>query len=130
VLADLEERWPHEVLIVTQNIDDLQERAGFRNLIHMHGEPLRARCTPVRQSTPAERISRSSTCARGGVQPRATRRGLTVAVFALVAAQRDAHAGVSSFDQVISTNSNDRWTGPTPSWRSRSQILKNATLSR
>ena len=44
-LADLERRWPGEVLIVTQNIDDLHERAGTRNLIHMHGELLKARCT-------------------------------------------------------------------------------------
>jgi NAD-dependent deacetylase len=44
-LARLEQRWPHEVLVVTQNIDDLHERAGTRNLIHMHGELLRARCT-------------------------------------------------------------------------------------
>jgi NAD-dependent deacetylase len=44
-LAELEKRWPHKVLIVTQNIDDLHERAGTRNLIHMHGELLRARCT-------------------------------------------------------------------------------------
>jgi NAD-dependent deacetylase len=44
-LAELERRWPGEVLIVTQNIDDLHERAGSRNLIHMHGELLRARCT-------------------------------------------------------------------------------------
>jgi NAD-dependent deacetylase len=44
-LARLEARWPREVLVVTQNIDDLHERAGTRNLIHMHGELLRARCT-------------------------------------------------------------------------------------
>ncbi len=44
-LARLEQRWPHEVLVVTQNIDDLHERAGTRNLLHMHGELLRARCT-------------------------------------------------------------------------------------
>lgn len=43
-LAELEERWPGEVLVVTQNIDDLHERAGSRNLIHMHGELLKARC--------------------------------------------------------------------------------------
>jgi NAD-dependent deacetylase len=43
-LAELERRWPG-VLIVTQNIDDLHERAGSRRLIHMHGELLRARCT-------------------------------------------------------------------------------------
>ena len=44
-LARLEKDWPGEVLIVTQNIDDLHERAGSRNLIHMHGELLKARCT-------------------------------------------------------------------------------------
>lgn len=37
-LARLERDWPGEVLVVTQNIDDLHERAGSRNLIHMHGE--------------------------------------------------------------------------------------------
>jgi NAD-dependent protein deacetylase/lipoamidase len=43
-LAALERHWPGRVLIVTQNIDDLHERAGSRNLIHMHGELLKARC--------------------------------------------------------------------------------------
>jgi NAD-dependent deacetylase len=44
-LAALERRWPGRVLIVTQNIDDLHERAGSAKLIHMHGELLKARCT-------------------------------------------------------------------------------------
>jgi NAD-dependent deacetylase len=44
-LAELERRWPGQVQIVTQNIDDLHERAGSSNLIHMHGELLKARCT-------------------------------------------------------------------------------------
>lgn len=43
-LARLEREWPDEVLIVTQNIDDLHERAGSRNLIHMHGELAKGRC--------------------------------------------------------------------------------------
>lgn len=43
-LAQLERDWPGGVLLVTQNIDDLHERAGSRNLRHMHGELLRARC--------------------------------------------------------------------------------------
>jgi NAD-dependent deacetylase len=30
--------------LVTQNIDDLHERAGSRHVIHMHGELLKARC--------------------------------------------------------------------------------------
>ncbi len=43
-LAELEREWPGDVLVVTQNIDDLHERAGTRNLIHMHGELLKSRC--------------------------------------------------------------------------------------
>ncbi len=30
--------------IVTQNVDDLHERAGSRHVLHMHGELLKARC--------------------------------------------------------------------------------------
>jgi NAD-dependent deacetylase len=43
-LARLEGEWPDNALIVTQNIDDLHERAGSRNIIHMHGELLKVRC--------------------------------------------------------------------------------------
>ncbi|MGB8181528.1 MAG: NAD-dependent deacylase [Stellaceae bacterium] len=43
-LAELERRWPGEFLMVTQNVDDLHERAGSRKLIHMHGEMRKARC--------------------------------------------------------------------------------------
>ena len=43
-LARLEEEWPEDVFIVTQNIDDLHERAGSRNVLHMHGELRKIRC--------------------------------------------------------------------------------------
>lgn len=46
-LARLEREYPGHALIVTQNIDPLHERAGSKNLIHMHGEiskKLCARC--------------------------------------------------------------------------------------
>ena len=43
-LARLESEWPGEVLVVTQNIDDLHERAGSRHVLHMHGELRRVRC--------------------------------------------------------------------------------------
>lgn len=43
-LSRLEHEWPGEVLVVTQNIDDLHEQAGSENLLHMHGEMLKARC--------------------------------------------------------------------------------------
>jgi NAD-dependent deacetylase len=44
-LAELEARWEGAFLLVTQNIDDLHERAGSRRMIHMHGELLKSRCT-------------------------------------------------------------------------------------
>ncbi|MGU3315838.1 NAD-dependent deacylase [Sphingomonas sp. M6A6_1c] len=43
-LADLDAAWPGELLIVTQNVDDLHERAGARRLLHMHGELTSALC--------------------------------------------------------------------------------------
>jgi NAD-dependent deacetylase len=44
-LARLDREWPGELLIVTQNIDDLHERAGAMRVLHMHGEGLSAWCT-------------------------------------------------------------------------------------
>lgn len=43
-LARLEADWPDDVLIVTQNIDNLHEKGGSRNVLHMHGELLKAHC--------------------------------------------------------------------------------------
>ncbi|GFZ77025.1 NAD-dependent protein deacylase [Aquaticitalea lipolytica] len=40
-LAELEKNY--KVTIVTQNVDDLHERAGSKNVIHLHGELLKAR---------------------------------------------------------------------------------------
>ena len=42
-LADLEKYY--EVTIVTQNVDDLHERAGSTRVVHLHGELLKARST-------------------------------------------------------------------------------------
>ena len=55
-LAELAARWEGDFLLVTQNVDDLHDRAhaetppgpGFQ-LIHMHGELLKAECTASRQ---------------------------------------------------------------------------------
>lgn len=43
-LAEFEAAFAGDFLLVTQNIDDLHERAGSRALIHMHGELAKARC--------------------------------------------------------------------------------------
>jgi NAD-dependent deacetylase len=37
-LARLDREWAGDLLLVTQNVDDLHERAGSRRLLHMHGE--------------------------------------------------------------------------------------------
>jgi NAD-dependent deacetylase len=43
-LARLDAEWPGGLFIVTQNVDDLHERAGARRLLHMHGELKSAWC--------------------------------------------------------------------------------------
>lgn len=43
-LAKLEREHDGNVLLVTQNVDDLHERAGSQQLIHMHGELNKVRC--------------------------------------------------------------------------------------
>jgi NAD-dependent deacetylase len=43
-LARLQRARPGETLIVTQNVDDLHERAGATDLLHMHGELMSALC--------------------------------------------------------------------------------------
>ena len=44
-LARLEGAIGEDLLVVTQNVDDLHERAGSHSLVHMHGELRRALCT-------------------------------------------------------------------------------------
>jgi len=43
-LARLDREWKGGLLIVTQNVDDLHERAGASRLLHMHGELKSAWC--------------------------------------------------------------------------------------
>ena len=50
-LARLEREFAGDVLLVTQNIDDLHERAGSKNVIHMHGELLKKRCSHSNEVT-------------------------------------------------------------------------------
>lgn len=42
-LAELEQHF--KVTIITQNVDDLHERAGSKNVVHLHGELIKARST-------------------------------------------------------------------------------------
>ena len=43
-LARLDAQWPGELLLITQNVDDLHERAGSKRLLHMHGELTKGWC--------------------------------------------------------------------------------------
>lgn len=43
-LARLEAEFPGEVVLVTQNVDDLHEKAGMKSVLHMHGALTGALC--------------------------------------------------------------------------------------
>ena len=52
-LARLDAEWKQgELLIVTQNVDDLHERAGARRVLHMHGELKSALCRSCEMRSP------------------------------------------------------------------------------
>lgn len=44
ILAKLEEKLGDHFLLISQNIDDLHEKAGNKRVIHLHGELLKVRC--------------------------------------------------------------------------------------
>jgi NAD-dependent deacetylase len=48
-LGLLEQELEGSVTVITQNIDNLHERGGTKNIIHMHGELLKARCSESNQ---------------------------------------------------------------------------------
>ncbi|MCK0127251.1 NAD-dependent deacylase [Erythrobacter sp. F6033] len=51
-LAKLEAEFAGELLLVTQNVDDLHERGGSRQVLHMHGELKSALCTSCEIRSP------------------------------------------------------------------------------
>ncbi len=52
-LARLQAQYPGEVVIVTQNVDDLHERGGATSVIHMHGALNSALCAACGHRWPA-----------------------------------------------------------------------------
>ncbi len=66
-LAKLQKNWKGEVIIVTQNVDNLHERAGSSNILHMHGELTKMRCkqTGAVFESPLQ-INSSSICPKCG----------------------------------------------------------------
>lgn len=62
-LARLEHTFRGLVTIITQNVDNLHERAGSQNVIHLHGELLKVRCPHCQMVFEClDDISQSSTC--------------------------------------------------------------------
>ena len=56
---------PHDVTLITQNVDDLHSRAGSAEVIHMHGELMRAICADCRARWDAPLVmSPDDTCPR------------------------------------------------------------------
>lgn len=73
-LAKLESDFPGTVTTITQNIDPLHEKAGTRNLIHMHGEILKVLCMHCGGRHPCEDdLTVDLVCGtcnkRGGLRP-------------------------------------------------------------
>ena len=48
-LAQLEQRLRERLLVCTQNVDNLHEQAGAKNVLHMHGELFKSRCDRCRR---------------------------------------------------------------------------------
>lgn len=62
-LAELETFLGDNLLVVTQNVDNLHEQAGSTRLLHMHGELLSAFCTVTHKAFPIHQdIDESSRC--------------------------------------------------------------------
>lgn len=63
-IARLQREWGHgSVTLVTQNVDDLHERGGSRQVWHMHGELLKIRCTRCDQVVDcAEDVTSATAC--------------------------------------------------------------------
>jgi NAD-dependent deacetylase len=66
-LARLDSEWPGDLLLVTQNVDDLHERAGSKRLVHMHGELKKGWCVACDQRSGWKGpMGEDATCAQGG----------------------------------------------------------------
>lgn len=73
-LADLEKHLGDNFLLVTQNVDDLHERAGNTRVLHMHGELGKKRCAHCSVTSPCETdLTTSDVCENcersGGLRP-------------------------------------------------------------
>jgi NAD-dependent deacetylase len=71
-LAELERQLGERFFLCTQNVDDLHERAGSVQLVHMHGELARSRCEwecgrpPVEDHAIYANLNEVGRCSCGG----------------------------------------------------------------
>lgn len=71
-LARLQREYQGRVMLITQNIDDLHERGGSPEVLHMHGEIFKARCVRCEMVTDwREDLDDTTLCrsCRGGLRP-------------------------------------------------------------
>ena len=72
-LGRLDREFGGELLIVTQNIDDLHTRGGARHVLHMHGEALSAWCLSCDARHPWENTLRDGppcpSCGKAAMRP-------------------------------------------------------------
>lgn len=62
-LSEFEERFAGEFTLVTQNVDNLHQKAGSKNVLPMHGELLKARCVECDDTQQClQAINSSSLC--------------------------------------------------------------------
>lgn len=70
-LARLDAEWPGELLLATQNVDNLHERAGSKRLVHMHGELTSGWCLACDQrfgwAGPMGESAQCPSCGRRGM---------------------------------------------------------------
>ena len=69
-MAKLDGEWPGELLLITQNVDDLHERAGSKRLLHMHGELTKGWCVAC-----GERFNWQGVMGEGAACPSCEERG-------------------------------------------------------
>jgi len=74
-LARLEAAWEGvgDFLLVTQNVDDLHERAGSTHVLHMHGKLNSARCGACRYRVahhgPMDALTKCKACGKAALRP-------------------------------------------------------------
>jgi NAD-dependent deacetylase len=72
-LARLQAEWPGDLMLVTQNVDTLLERAGAGRVVHMHGRLDRAACAACGHAWPAPMVMRPQdpcpACTRPATRP-------------------------------------------------------------